>query len=165
MQKWVHCGSSAYTSRCTSCTHSPEIFKQVGKLFCTTPMTSSEKLDMDRLTRLAEGKTRSRRFVITPKVITEKVERSKTAAGPGPSGWRNAYVKLILEHTFGAQVMAEWATIWASGVMPQLLVAVWIPAMVRPFYKAILEGTIVRPVLCAEVLLNIPIGALVQKMQ
>lgn len=49
--------------------------------------------------------------------------------------------------------------------MPPALAAVWIPAMVRPFYKLAKEGTKIRPVICAEVLLKIPIGALVQELQ
>ena len=74
-------------------------------------------------------------------------------------------MKLIMEHIHGAEVMAEWATLWASGTMPPALVAVWNPALVRPFYKVSLEGKKIRPVLCAEVLLKVPVGALVQQLQ
>ena len=70
----------------------PEIYRQVSDLFCTMPLTEEQRQDMDGLTRLAQGKTRARRFTITLKVITEKVTRTKAAAGPGPSGWRNSYV-------------------------------------------------------------------------
>ena len=67
----------------------PEIYKQVGDLFCTMPLTEEQMQDMDRLTRLAQGKTRARRFTITLKMMVEQVTRTKAVAGPGPSGWRN----------------------------------------------------------------------------
>ena len=49
------------------------------------------------------------------KNVANQLARSKAAAGPGPSGWRNSHIACAYAHPGGPHALLAWATVWAQG--------------------------------------------------
>ena len=91
--------------------------------------------------------------------IARRVAASKLNAAPGPSGWRNTYLSLIMAAKGGPQALQAWSQAWASGAVSPHLARLWSGALVRPFFKS--NGVDVRPVLCSEALVKLALGSAV----
>ena len=93
------------------------------------------------------------------RTIARRVAASKRNAAPGPSGWKNTYLALIMAAKGGPQALLAWSQAWANGAVSPHLARLWTAALVRPFFKS--NGVDVRPVLCSEALVKLALGSAV----
>ena len=91
------------------------------------------------------------------KNVANQLARSKAAAGPGPSGWRNSHIACAYAHPGGPHALLAWATIWARGDIPPWAADIWSGALARPFWKTPEQRT-VRPIMCTEALVKLAFG-------
>ena len=131
---------------------------KIKKLFRTEQLSELEQQELEEALRAA-GRTK-RRMRCTPQHASRCVSRLRLAAGSGPSGWRNSYIALVHSHPDGAKTLAEWAAIWSQARLAPWLADLWTSALVRPFFKS--NAVDVRPILCAEALLKLAVGAAIR---
>lgn len=77
---------------------SQQVAEQVRELFCCRKRDGATETTFQELINHALHVLAYRRFVVTPELITRRVLNCKAAAGPGPSGWRNSNLPIILAH-------------------------------------------------------------------
>ena len=87
---------------------------------------------------------------IRPRTASYIAGRLYAAAGPGPSGFRNAFLQLINAQPQGPRILAAWANHWVRGDVKPWAARMWTQQLCRPFFKG--DGMGVRPVLCGEAL-------------
>ena len=71
---------------------------------------------------------------LDPRRVTRRVAQLKTVA-PGPNGWRNSYLALVVTAKDGPQILAAWCQAWTQGSISPHIAPFWTRALVRPFLK------------------------------
>ena len=89
--------------------------------------------------------------------VANQIARSRPAAGPGPSGWRNSHIACLYTNQGGPHALLAWATAWAQGDIPLWVTPIWTGALARPFWKSAEQRT-VRPIMCTEALVKLALG-------
>ena len=133
---------------------------KVLNLYRNEPLTPEERTRLDNALEVVERLGARTKPTIRPRVASHRVACLKSAAGPGPSGFRNAFILLLHSHPQGPRTLAAWAQIWADGSVAKWAARMWTDTLCRPFFKS--DSVAVRPVLCGEALLKFAVACAVQ---
>ena len=87
---------------------------------------------------------------IRPRAASYVAGRLHAAAGPGPSGFRNAYIQLIHAQPQGPRILSNWVQPWVRGDVQPWAAHQWTHQLCRPFFKT--DGIGIRPIMCGEAL-------------
>ena len=113
----------------------------------------TEQQESQLRTAMAAAHALPEKAKCTPRLrgVAQQIARSKAAASPGPSGWRNSHIACAYAYPGGPHALLAWATAWAQGDMPPWAAAIWSGALARPFWKTREQGA-ARPIMCTEAL-------------
>ena len=135
----------------------PEIRALIAEQFITSAPDPANLARLHAATAAARNLPAKRKCEPRLKHLANQLARSKAAAGPGPSGWRNSHIACLYSHQAGPHALLAWATAWAQGDIPAWAAAIWAAALARPFWKTPEQRTI-RPIMCTEALLKFAFG-------
>ena len=135
----------------------PAVTALIRDQFITAPRTADQ--DQHLAEAFAAARALAPKAKCRPRLrdVGHQVARSKAAAGPGPSGWRNSHIACTYAHAAGPPALLAWATLWAQGDVPPWAAALWSGALARPFWKTPEQRT-VRPIMCTEALVKFSFG-------
>ena len=113
----------------------PAVTAPIRDQFITAPRTADQ--DQHLAEAFAAARALAPKAKCRPRLrdVGHQVARSKAAAGPGPSGWRNSPIACTYAHAAGPPALLAWATLWAQGDVPPWAAALWSGALARPFWK------------------------------
>ena len=114
---------------------SAETDKAIRELFHTSEADDEEMHQMRAAFAAINSIPELKRAKVTLRHVSAQIAAMRPAAGPGPSGWRNAYLQAILADTDGPATLALWCQAWASGTPSPWIADIWSPALARLFWK------------------------------
>ena len=138
---------------------SADVDEQVSRLYRTKPLSTEEAAALEAELARARAVKKSYRPMISRKLVTQRVHRLRAQAGPGPSGFRNAYLQCLITARDGPTALTNWCQAWSGMDLSPDCTALWQHMLVRPFYKS--DGASIRPIICSEALLKIAIAVAV----
>ena len=88
------------------------------------------------------------------RTVRRRTRVLRAGAEPGPSGWRNSHISMVVRRPQGAECLARWTRLWAQCSLPAACACLWTQAIIIPLNKDA-EGDGVRPIALGEALLKL----------
>jgi hypothetical protein len=94
---------------------------------------------------------------VSLRAVANRVNHLRLGAQPGHSGSRNSHLRRGLQARHGLKHLHKWSTLWAHGLIPPHIAALFVSGWIAPLSKP--NGRI-RPIALFEAPLKLAAGVL-----